>query len=170
MCVRQRTFALTPRQIKHISTCNEFHHSADQFKTPPQMNGSRLQRCTQTTAVKQHKDETAASAFGYFGVTACVNFLWNKKKGGGGVFCLTEHWGWRGLQHRAKFCLGKPISQGQHCVLEHLNLILKARNSKPRKQVFSPAEHLTKSILEGEFGLQRGSNKTEAERNHSRTP
>lgn len=81
---RQRTVALTPSQIKHSSTCNEFHHNTDQFKTPPQTNRSRLQKGTQTLAVKQHKDETAASTFGYFGVTAWVNFLWNKKKGGGG--------------------------------------------------------------------------------------
>lgn len=168
---RQRTFALTPSQIKHISTCNEFHHNTDQFKTPPQTNRSRLQKCKQMSAVKQHKDETAASTFGYFGVTAWVNFLWNKRKAGGGVFCLTEHWWWRGLQHRAKFCLGKPISQGRHCVLEHLNLIWKARNSKPREQIFSPAEHLTKSILEGRIqppeSLQHDEGRS---RNHSRTP
>lgn len=54
-------------QIKHfhISTCNEFHHSVDQFKIP-QTDCSRLEKCMRTSAVKQYKDEKAASGLGYF--------------------------------------------------------------------------------------------------------
>lgn len=56
----------TPSQIKHFSTCNEFHHSTDQFKTPgKKTNRSRIRKCRRTSAVKQHKDEAAASGFGY---------------------------------------------------------------------------------------------------------
>lgn len=141
----QRTFVFTSSQIKHfhVSTCHEFHHNTDQFKIPPQTNCSRLQKRLRMSTVKQHKDETAASVLGCF----WVNFHWNKseserKKKKKECFCLTEHCWWRWLQHRAKSCLGRPISQGRHCELEHLNLILKAKNSKPGKQNLSPAEHL----------------------------
>lgn len=133
-------------QIKHfhISTCNEFHHSADQFKIPPQTDCSRLQKRMRTSSVKQPKDETATSGLGYFWAIALmfIEIKADLKGWKGSVFCLTERCWWRRLQHRAKSCLGHPISQGQNCVLEHLNVILKSRNSKAGKQKDSPAEHL----------------------------
>lgn len=170
ICVFAEDSPVYISQIKHfhISTCNEFHHSTDQFKIPPQTDGSRLQKRMRTSSVKQHKDETAASGLGYFWATALlfIEIKADLKGGEKSVFCLTEHGWWRWLQHHAKSCLGHPISQGQHCVLEHLNVILKSRNSKPFKQknlsCWAPELSPSDCDEDGECNFQRASDTTEA--------
>lgn len=83
---RQRTFALTPSQIKHVSTCNEFHHNTDQFKTPPQTNRSRLQKCKQMSAVKMKRQQARSVTLEL--PRELIFFEIKRKAAGGGVFSV----------------------------------------------------------------------------------